>query len=440
MSASGLPVLPTVPTRPFRLDVPLHNLLKSLPERPQPPRPSTERSALSLPQPVFPQHPELLHEVDDADRAAHEYVVRTGRRRWTPRQVWGHMRGWMVPYFRSILRPGDFQPIIAYLFTEWKCNLDCHYCWSYDNRVKGMTEDTARRAIDWLYDATPCRVLAPTGGEPLLRPDFVHKVVYYAAKKGFWVYLATNARLLRPAVIDRLADAGIATINFAVDVIEEKPGLPKAFNKVREYFDYLVMRQYRYGYTVFFNTNICRNNLDDVRQLTEIAHDNGIAITYHINEAPMLEQPHFRHLHENDTYIRPEDFPRVDELLDWLIEKNRSGYKMVDSVARLQKMKRFMRGEGEHWGCRAGQNWLIIRTDGTLAPCFPMYNATYDWGTIEAPRFERRQLNEMKQSCELHCFSTLGANLAYCYSVARVVKWLARQALRGFQGTTGSFD
>src|SRR5438445_5164198 len=33
----------------------------------------------------------------------------------------------------------------------------------------------SRRAIDWLH-TTPCRVLAATGGEPLLRPDFVHKV------------------------------------------------------------------------------------------------------------------------------------------------------------------------------------------------------------------------------------------------------------------------
>jgi len=47
-----------------------------------------------------------------------------------------------------------------------------------------MTEDTARRAIDWLH-TTPCRVLAPTGGEPLLRPDFVHKVVYYGRKERF---------------------------------------------------------------------------------------------------------------------------------------------------------------------------------------------------------------------------------------------------------------
>ena len=62
------------------------------------------------------------------------------------------MRGWLFPYMRSRVMPGDFHPIIAYLFTEWKCNLDCHYCWAFDNRVKGMTEDVARRSIDWLHD------------------------------------------------------------------------------------------------------------------------------------------------------------------------------------------------------------------------------------------------------------------------------------------------
>ncbi len=428
--------IPTLPTQPFRVDVTLHELLQRPSSLPAP-RPSAEGK--TLPTPVFPQHPELLHDVDEADRAAHEAVVRTGRRHWPASRIWKTMRGWMFPYFKSRLLPGDFQPIIAYLFTEWKCNLDCHYCWSYDNRVKGMTEDTARRAIDWLH-STPCRVLAPTGGEPLLRPDFVHKVVYYAAKRGFWVYLATNGRLLRPGVIDRLADAGIATINFAVDSIREKPGLPKAFEHVRDYFEYLVHRQYRYGYTVFFNTNICRNNIEDVKELAKIAHDHGISITFHINEAPMLEQSHFKHLHENQTYIRPEDFPIVDDLLDWLIEKQREGWKMVDSIPRLQKMKEFMRGRGEHWGCRAGQNWLIIRTDGTLAPCFPMYNAKYNWGTVENPRFDRKQLSEMKQGCEPHCFSTLGYNLAYCYSAERVIRWLFKQALRGFQGVTGSFD
>ena len=119
------------------------------------------------------------------------------------------MQGWLFPYIRSRVTSGDFHPSISYLFTEWKCNLDCHYCWAFDNSVKGMTEDTAKRSIDWLHDSG-CRVLALMGGEPLLRPQFVHKVTYYAAKKGFWIYVPTNARLLRTEVIDWLADAGMS--------------------------------------------------------------------------------------------------------------------------------------------------------------------------------------------------------------------------------------
>jgi radical SAM protein with 4Fe4S-binding SPASM domain len=130
----------------------------------------------------------------------------------------------------------------------------------------------------------------------------------------------------------------------------------------------------------------------------------------------------------------------VDALIDWIIEKNRAGYKMVNSVKRLEDMKAFMRGKVEPWNCRAGQNNVIIRVDGTLAPCFPMYSATYDWGRIGNHKFEVKQLDEMKKECQTHCFSTLNHNLAYCYDSARAIKWTLRQAGRAFQGVSGSFE
>jgi MoaA/NifB/PqqE/SkfB family radical SAM enzyme len=424
------------PAYPFRLDVQLHELLTNTPPQGHLLPPLPARGSRKLPEPVFPQHPELLNSDDNYEEMLQR--AKQGHRRWTAPLVLRAMNGWLFPYFRSRLLPGDFHPIIAYLFTEWKCNLDCHYCWSFDNRIKGMTEEVARRSIDWLHGTT-CRVLALMGGEPLLRPQFAHKVVYYAAKKGFWIYLPTNARLMRPEVIDRLADAGVATVNFAVDTVEEKPGLPKALAPVRQYFDYLIRKQYKYGYTVFFNMNICRTNLDDIRELTEIARDNGIATDYHINESPMIEQHHFQHYDNNSTYIRKEDWPRVDALIDWIIEKNRQGYKMVNSIKRLNDMKEFLRGKVEPWNCRAGQNSIIIRTDGSLAPCFPMYSATHDWGTIENHKFEVPQLNEMKDSCQTNCFSTLNHNLGFCYNDIRVIKWVVAQARHGFQGVTGSF-
>jgi MoaA/NifB/PqqE/SkfB family radical SAM enzyme len=417
---------------PFRLDAQLHDLLRN-PSAPKPLvqlKPSAESPA-ALPEPVFPQHPKLMGD----PAKDHETHVPPAKRRWGAPYIIRAMRGWLAPYVRSRVLAGDFHPITSYLFLEYKCNLDCHYCWSFDNSIKGMTEQTAKAAIDWLYDAG-CRVVGLMGGEPLLRPDFAHKVTYYAAKKGFWVYLGTNGRLLKPELTDRLADAGLAVVNFALDAVDEKPGLPKALNPVRKNLNYLLNKQYRYGYCVFFNMNICRTNLDDMRQLTEYAHDNNLVVDFHINETPMMEQGHFKHYDNNSTYIRPEDWPRIDELIDGIIDNKRQGYKVVNSIHRLNEMKDFMRGKGMKWNCRAGQNNVIIRVDGTLAPCFPMYGATYDWGSVGNHKFEVGQLNEMKETCQTHCFSTLNHNLAYCYDDMRVMRWLWQQAKHGFQGTS----
>jgi MoaA/NifB/PqqE/SkfB family radical SAM enzyme len=459
----------TTPAK-FRIDFAIHDLLMN--SNSQPPAPLVSKG-LTLPEPVFPRFPAKLS--DPGPEAPLE------RRHWGSQEIYHKVRGWLVPYVRSRVLPGEFHPIIAYLFVEYKCNLDCWYCWAYNNQVKGMTEDTALRSIDWLYDRG-CRVLALMGGEPLLRPDFVHKVVYYAAKKGFWIYIGTNGRLLRPELADRLGDAGVAVFNFALDSWDLQPGLPKALVPARSNLEHVMRKQYVYGYMVFFNINICRNNMDDVRLLTDYAHTHRVATDYHINETPMLEQDaHFKHLADNPTYIRPEDWPAVDSLIDWLIEKNQSGYQMVNSVQRLQETKAFLRmssgldlrqygwngdgsrGNGEikkllqtmpgvvngpngdlhfaEWNCRAGQNNVIIRTDGTVAPCFPMYPSTFDWGNIDQPKFAQEQLTGMKKTCQQHCFSTLNHNLAYCYNDTRVIKWLWAQTVKNkLHGGAKSFE
>ncbi len=406
----------------FRVDVNLRDMLKnSSPDRPPQ---SNETEGEGLPEPVYPQYPEVRWKTD---RRFHNFKV---VRAW---------KGLGAPYFKSRLMPGQLRPLIAYLFSEWKCNLDCHYCWSYDNTVKGMTEPVAKQSIDWLHSLDN-RFLALMGGEPLLRPQFIHKIVYYATKKDFIVYLPTNGRLMKPDVIDRLGDAGLGAINLAVDTIEEKPGLAKALAPIRSHFDYLMKVQRRYGIGVFLNVCITRTNMDDVRQLTELAHDNDIGIDFHIVESPLIDAPHFKHHDVNSTFLTPADYPRVEELIDWLLEKHQQGYKIINQKDRLAQMKQFMRGDIEPWGCRAGENTLIIRVDGTLAPCFPMYSATYDWGIVANPKFDRQQLTTMKKECERHCFSTLNHIVSYVYNNGRVIKWILKQARNGFTTATGTVE
>lgn len=155
---------------------------------------------------------------------------------------------------------------------------------------------------------------------------------------------------------------------------------------------------------------------------------------------------------------------------------------MVNSVQRLEEMKAFMRmggnesdlktfgwnGDGNgangtaakqltrmpgivqdvlgnlhfaEWNCRAGQNNVVVRTDGTVTPCFPMYSSRFDWGNIDQAKFEPAQLAEMKKHCQRHCFSTLNHNLAYCYDDARVIKFVWTQVVKNrLRGGAHSID
>ncbi|UCF37242.1 MAG: radical SAM protein [Acidobacteriota bacterium] len=413
---------PSTDQKTYRMDSEVQDGLRVSQERRRGLGPRSE--PLNLPEAVFPLRPELkVNRMTEG-----EYRRLNGWRGW---------KAWGVPYFKSRWYAGQLRPIVAYLFTEYKCNLDCHYCWAYNNKIKGMTEDTARRSIDWLEEIG-CRVLALMGGEPLLRWPFVHKVTQYAAKKGFFVYLATNGRLLRPKVIDRLGDSGIAVFNLAVDSVEERPELPKAIKPIWENFEYLVEMQRYYGYTAFLNINITAINLEDVKELTEIARTYRIATDYHINESPMMEQSDFKHQRGNTTFILREHWEQVDALIDWILERHGAGYLMANPREQIANMKNMMRGHVEPWRCRAGQNTLIIREDGTLAPCFPMYGATHDWGLTESPDFDLVQLDEMKTECNRHCFSTLNSIVGHCYDDRVVVKWLGKQVKNRFRGVTGS--
>ena len=193
------------------------------------------------------------------------------------------IRRWVIPYLNSRIHLNEFRPVLCYLYTDWKCNIDCHYCFQYDNHQPGMSLETAKSAIDWLK-SIGCRVLALMGGEPLIRKDFVLEVIHYANQRGFFVYLPTNGILMDRPFIDELGKAGVTAVNLAVDCIAPRKGLPKALLNIEPQFRYLVEKQKNDGYILFFNMNICRSNIKDVRILTELAHQNKIGTDYHLNE------------------------------------------------------------------------------------------------------------------------------------------------------------
>jgi len=57
-------------------------------------------------------------------------------------------------------------------------------------------------ALDRLAARSRLSGAGAMGGEPLLRPDIAHRCLL-RGQKGFWIYIGTNGRLLRPEVADR---------------------------------------------------------------------------------------------------------------------------------------------------------------------------------------------------------------------------------------------
>lgn len=345
-------------------------------------------------------------------------------------------RSWLIPYIKSRLYPNTFRPILSFLYTDLCCNVDCHYCFIRDNKIQGMTMQTAKDAVDWLH-SHGCRVLAYMGGEPLIRKQFIIDLTRYAVDKGFFVYLPTNGILMDNRFIDAIGEAGVSAINFAVDTVDKQEGLPKYFNRIKPQFEYLVQQEHKYNYITFLNINITQNNMDEVQKLTEIAHSYGIGTDYHINERPLILYDTYQH-EEDGGWIEERQFHQVDEILDWLAEKNRLGYPMVNSVEHLSAMKQFIRSELTFWPCQAGQLSMIIRLDGSFAPCFELYGEKEDWGNIyDGPKFNPAALAARKQQCASNCLSTCNFQVAhYTGSGRHWLQWVGKHAYSNLFGVS----
>lgn len=338
---------------------------------------------------------------------------------------WKAARCWAWPFLKSYVLNGHLRPVLSFLFTDLACNYRCYYCYgSHVPEASGMTIETARRSVDWLH-TIGCRVLAFMGGEPLVRKDFILDVTRYAHARGFYIYLPTNGVFLDEAFLDEAAEAGVDLFNLAVDCVDPKPGLPKALNRVRPQFEMLCEKSRQGRFLAMFNVNITPRNVDDVKELSEIAYRNRINVDYHIMEPPLKDQPHFATSRDTIGFL-PEDYQGVDALLDWLYERYQEGYNIANAPQHFVDGKRFIRRQPLRWDCRAGVSTLVILTDGRLMPCFEFFNDDRDWGVVGAPQLDADRLAELKRECNPHCMSTCNYTTAHYHRFGAFLPWIAK--------------
>ena len=111
---------------------------------------------------------------------------------------------------------------------------------------------------------------------------------------------------------------------------------------------------------------------------------------------------------------------------------------MVNSVEHLRAMKLFVRHELPPWKCYAGELTMVIRLDGSFAPCFELYGSKEDWGNIyDGPKFDPIRLAKHKRECTPHCLSTCNFQVNhYTKSMLYSLQWVAKHAYSHFLGVS----
>jgi MoaA/NifB/PqqE/SkfB family radical SAM enzyme len=101
-------------------------------------------------------------------------------------------------------------PITGSFELTFRCNLRCVHCYcnlppnDQDAIEKELTTEEVFDIFDQIAEAG-CLWLLITGGEPLLRKDFL-EIYTYAKKKGFIITLFTNGTLITEEIADYLKE------------------------------------------------------------------------------------------------------------------------------------------------------------------------------------------------------------------------------------------
>ncbi|SMP54425.1 radical SAM/SPASM domain-containing protein [Noviherbaspirillum suwonense] len=265
------------------------------------------------------------------------------------------------------------------LAVAQKCNMGCSYCYAsqgnFGSDDKSMTWDTARRAVDLLFEDIKAGEnvnLAFLGGEPLFNRVVIQAVTKYAAnlaekrgvKAGF--SLTTNGTLLNDNDASFFEEYGFA-VTISLDGLKEEHDKRRTFKNGKGSFDQIIKRvepllSLQNRMQVSVRATVCPGNT----RLKE-AVNNFLDVGFHsVGLSPVLHSP------DGIGEMTQADF---DQLLAEMID---CGHEFELRTLRgnqyafsniINALNEIHRGTHRPYPCGAGAGYLGVSADGNLAAC-----------------------------------------------------------------------
>jgi len=248
------------------------------------------------------------------------------------------------------------RPIIVSWRLTNRCNQSCLYCRLWECEKKEQKTIDVLKRIDKLF-SEGIRFFVFTGGEPLLRED-IGQIIGYSSKKGIYVTLNTNGRLLRP---EKKCLEGVNRLHLSLD----GPEYINDYLRGRDSFKYtreaLILAKNQ-KIPVFLTSVLSKYNLDpgNINFLLNFAEENKVKIGF--------QPASLNYLGSNQLNPFSPPIGEYKDAISYLMKcKIRGNRQIINSVSGLKHMSYFP--EARKIVCFAEKLVLRIEADGKEFSC-----------------------------------------------------------------------
>jgi len=267
-----------------------------------------------------------------------------------------------------------------------QCNLSCTYCYEYGEdkivdtengrQPKFMSEETARQSVDFMLreaGSNPTAHVTFFGGETLLNFPVLKKTIAYARERAREVgkevdfSLTTNATLLKPEIIEFLADNNVG-VTISIDGPREVQDKFRVFNNGAGSYDIVapkikeLLKRHRTR-PIGARVTLTSANMDVTRIFRHLTEDIGF---WEVGFAPVTTSPTRAHAIGEAGYDRMlSQFTELaGEFLEYSVANRHHGFSNIkETLEELHK------GVSKAFPCGAGLGLLGVATDGDVALC-----------------------------------------------------------------------
>jgi radical SAM protein with 4Fe4S-binding SPASM domain len=255
------------------------------------------------------------------------------------------------------------------------CNLRCIHCHASGGQPAPdeLTTAEGKRLLDQLAAVQEFRMMAFTGGEPLVRGD-LFELLAYSHALGFTNTMATNATLIDDAVARRLRQHGVAIAAVSLDGFNAQShdfvrGLPGSFDAaVRG-----MVSLRRAGILLHINITAMEYNMDQMEPLMALVEELGTGILLMYQLVPVGRG---RGIGEAAL-----DLGANERLIRFMARAQRTTRAIMEPVAGPQYWPYLLQQNGidggpllrlaetVFHGCSAGRGFVYIKPNGEVWPC-----------------------------------------------------------------------